>query len=101
MYDGYLPTYTGYADGVINFKLVTNPRCKGLYWIGLCNDIANQYKMHVDLLKDATNFKVAYFIANDIIGFNINSGDTVKFKKYKGRVQASNASLPLKPEETH
>jgi len=74
MYDGYLPTYTGYADGVINFKLVTNPRCTGLYWIGLCNDIANQYKMHVDLLKDATNFKVAYFIANDIIGFNINSG---------------------------
>jgi len=101
MCDGYLPTFKSYVDGVINFDLVTDPRCTGLYWISLCNHIANQYKEHVKLLKDATHFKAEHFIANDIIGFNINANDTDKFNKYNDRVQATYASLPLKPEATH
>jgi hypothetical protein len=101
MCDGYLPTYTGYENGKIQFKLITDTRCTGLYWISLCNHIANQYKENVMLLKDATHFKAEHFIANDIIGFNINANDTDKFNKYNGRVQATYASLPLKPEVTH
>ncbi|MFM9026667.1 MAG: hypothetical protein ACKOQ6_01555 [Bacteroidota bacterium] len=101
MCDGYLPTYTGYENGQIQFELVTDPRCTGLNWINLCNHIANQYKEHVKLLKDATHFKAEHFIANDIIGFNINANDTDKFNKYNDRVEATYASLPLKPEETH
>jgi len=101
MRDGYLPTYTSYENGEIHFDLVTDPRCTGLYWISLCNYIANQYKKHVKLLKDATHFKVEHFIANDIIGFNINISDADKFNKYNNRVQATYASLPLKAEETH
>jgi len=55
----------------------------------------------VKLLKDATHFKVEHFIANDIIGFNINIIDADKFNKYNNRVQATYAFLPLKAEETH
>ena len=101
MCDGYLPTYTGYENGKIQFELVTDPRCTGLYWFSLCNHIANKYKEHVNLLKDATHFKAEHFIANDIIGFNINANDTDKFNKFNGRVHATYASLPLKPEVTH
>jgi hypothetical protein len=101
MCDGYLPTFKSCSNGVINFDLVTDPRCTGLYWISLCNHIANQYKEHVKMLKDATHFKADHFIANDIIGFNINANDTDKFNKYNDRVQATYASLPLKPEATH
>lgn len=101
MCDGYIPTYTSYSNGVINFDLVTDPRCTGLYWISLCNHIANHYKEHVKLLKDATHFKVEHFIANDIIGFMVNANDTDNFNKYNDRVQATYASLPLKPEATH
>ena len=70
MCDGYIPTYLGYENGVIRFKLVTDPRITGIYWISLCNYIANQYKSKVGLFKDATNFDVEHFMANDIIGFN-------------------------------
>ena len=73
MCDGYLPTYLGYENGVIRFKLVTDPRITGIYWISLCNYIANQYKAHVGLLKDATNFDVEHFMAKDFIGFNIEA----------------------------
>jgi len=75
MRDGYLPTYLGYENGVIRFKLVTDPRITGIYWISLCNYIANQYKAQIGLLRDATNFEVEHFIANDIIGFNIEADD--------------------------
>lgn len=101
MRDGYIPTFTGYENGEIQFELVTDPRCTGIYWIRLCNFIANQYKEHVRLLKDATHFKVEHFIANDIIGFNINADDIEKFNEYSDRVQASYASLPLKSVQTH
>jgi hypothetical protein len=80
MCDGYLPTYLGYENGVIRFKLVTDPRIKVNYWISLCNYIANKYKANVGLLKDATNFEVEHFIANDIIGFNIEANDLEKIK---------------------
>ena len=73
MCDGYLPTYLGYENGVIRFKLVTDPRITGIYWISLCNYIAKQYKDKVELLKDATNFDVEHFMINDIIGFNIEA----------------------------
>jgi len=101
MCDGYLPIYTGYENGVIQFELITDPRCTGLYWISLCNHIANQYKEHVRLLKDATHFKAEHFIANDIIGYNINANNTDQLNKYNDRVQATYASLPLKPALTH
>jgi len=71
MCDGYLPTYLGFENGVIRFKLVTDPRITGNYWISLCNYIANQYKAQVRLLRDATNFDVEHFMPKDIIGFNI------------------------------
>ena len=75
MCDGYLPDYLGYENGVIRFKLVTEPRIKVNYWISLCSYIADQYKARVELLKDATNFDVEHFMANDIIGFNIEADD--------------------------
>jgi hypothetical protein len=73
MFDGYLPTYLGFENGVIRFKLVTDPRITGNYWISLCNYIVNQYKAQVGLLRDATNFEVEHFMAKDIIGFNIEA----------------------------
>jgi len=82
MCDGYLPTYLGYENGIIRFKLVTDPRITGIYWISLCNYIANQYKAQIGLLKDATNFEVEHFMANDIIGFNIEADNPEKLKEY-------------------
>jgi hypothetical protein len=101
MCDGYLPTYLGYENGVIWFKLVTDPRIKVNYWISLCNYIANKYKANVVLLKNATNFEVEHFIANDIIGFNIEADDPEKFKIYDARLKASYATLPEKPNVLH
>ena len=94
MCDGYLPTYLGYENGVIRFKLVTDPRITGIYWISLCYYIANQYKAKVGLFKDATNFDVEHFMANDIIGFNIEADDPEKFNSYDSRLKASYATLP-------
>lgn len=101
MWDRYLPTYLGYKNGVIRFKLVTDPRITGIYWISLCNYIANQYKTKVELLEDAANFDVEHFIANDIIGFNIEADNPEKFKEYDARLKASYATLPEKPNLLH
>jgi hypothetical protein len=101
MCDGYLPTYLGYENGVIRFKLVTDPRITGIYWISLCNYIAHQYKAQVGLLRDATNFDVEHFMSNDIIGFNIETDDPEKFKIYDARLKASYASLPENPNFKH
>lgn len=101
MWDGYLPTYLGYENGVIRFKLVTDPRIKVNYWISLCNYIANKYKANVDQLKDATNFEVEHFIANDIIGFNIEADNPEKIKTYQARIKASNDALPEKSNFLH
>lgn len=101
MCDGYHPTYQGYENGVIRFKLVTDPRITGIYWISLCNYIANQYKAKVRLLKDATNFDVEHFMANDIIGFNIKADDPEKFNQYDARLKASYETLPENPNMQH
>ena len=101
MCEGYLPTYLGYENGVIRFKLVTDPRITGIYWISLCNYIAYQYKAHVGLLRDATNFEVNHFMANDIIGFNIEADNPEKFKEYDARLKASCATLPENPNLLH
>jgi hypothetical protein len=101
MCEGYLPTYLGYENGVIRFKLVTDPRITGIYWISLCNYIAYQYKAHVGLLRDATNFEVNHFMANDIIGFNIEADNPEKFKEYDARLKASYATLPENPNLLH
>ncbi len=101
MCDGYMPTYLGYENGVIKFKLVTDPRITGIYWISLCNYIANQYKAQVNLLKDATNFEVDHYMANDIIGFNIEADDPEKLKEYDARLKASYATLQEKPSLLH
>ena len=101
MCDGYMPTYLGYENGVIKFKLVTDPRITGIYWISLCNYIANQYKVQVNLLKDASNFEVDHYMANDIIGFNIEADDPEKLKEYDARLKASYATLPEKPNLLH
>lgn len=101
MWDGYLPTYLGYENGVIRFKLVTDPRISGIYWISLCNFIAYQYKTKVGLLKDAANFDVEHFMANDIIGFNIEADNPEKFKEYDARLKASYATLSEKPNLLH
>ena len=101
MCDGYMPTYLGYENGVIKFKLVTDPRITGIYWISLCNYIANQYKAQVNLLKDATNFEVDHYMANDIIGFNIEADDPEKLKEYDARLKASYATLPENPSLLH
>lgn len=98
---GYLPTYLGYENGVIRFKLVTDPRITGIYWISLCNYIANQYKSKVGILKDATNFDVEHFMANDIIGFNIDADDPEKFNEYDARLKASYETLPENPNLLH
>ncbi len=101
MCDGYLPTYLGYENGIIKFKLVSDPRITGIYWISLCNYIANQYKAQVRLLRDATNFEVEHFMANDIIGFNIEADNPEKFKEYDARLKASYATLPKSPIMLH
>jgi hypothetical protein len=101
MCDGYLPTYLGYENGIIKFKLVSDPRITGIYWISLCNYIAKQYMDHVWLLRDATNFEVEHFIANDIIGFNIEADNPEKFKEYDARLKASYATLPKSPNMLH
>ena len=101
MCDGYLPTYLGYENGVIKFKLLTDPRITGIYWISLCNYIANQYKAKVALLKDATNFDVEHYMANDIIGFNIEADNPEKLKEYDSRLKASYATLPENPNLLH
>jgi hypothetical protein len=101
MRDGYLPTYLGYENGVIRFKLVSDPRITGIYWISLCNYIAYQYKNKVELLKDATNFEVEHYMANDIIGFNIEADNPEKLKEYDARLKASYATLPEKPNLLH
>ena len=79
---------------MIQFDLVTDPRCTGLYWISLSDNIAAHYKKQVDFLKDATNFEVNHFIVNDIIGFNINADNDEKFVRLNDRVQATYASMP-------
>jgi hypothetical protein len=101
MCDGYLPTYLGYENGVIKFKLLTDPRITGIYWISLCNYIANQYKAKVALLKDATNFDVEHYMAIDIIGFNIEADNPEKLKEYNSRLKASYATLPEKANLLH
>lgn len=101
MRDGYMPTYLGYENGVIKFKLVTDPRITGIYWISLCNFIAYQYKTQVNLLRDATNFEVDHYMANDIIGFNIEADDHEKLKEYDARLKASYATLPENPNLLH
>jgi hypothetical protein len=101
MCNGYIPTYLGYENGVIKFKLVSDPRIKVNYWISLCNYIANQYKSQVRVLRDATNFEVEHFMANDIIGFNIEADNPVKFKEYDARLKASYATLPESPNVLH
>ena len=101
MCDGYIPTYLSYENGVIRFKLVSDPRITGIYWISLCNYIANQYKAQVGLLRDATNFEVEHFIANDIIGFNIEADNVEKFNEYDARLKASYATLPESPNMLH
>lgn len=101
MVDGYFPTYTGFANGVIQFDLVTDPRCTDLNWSSLCNKIAIQYKQEIDLLTDATNFEVKHFIVNDIIGFNINAAEEEKVNKHNERVQATYASMPKEPSWIH
>jgi len=101
MRDGYIPTYLGYENGVIRFKLVSDPRITGIYWISLCNYIAYHYKTKVKLLKDATNFEVEHFVANDIIGFNIEANNPEKLKEYDARLKASYATLPEKPNLMH
>ena len=101
MVDGYLPTYLGYENGEIRFKLVTDPRITGIYWISLCNYIANQYKSKVGILKDATNFDVEHFMANDIIGFNIDADDPEKFNEYDARLKVSYETLPENPNLLH
>ena len=63
--------------------------------------IAYQYKAKVGLLKDATNFDVAHFMANDIIGFNIEADNPEKFKEYDARLKASYATLPENPNMLH
>jgi hypothetical protein len=101
MCDGYLPTYLGYENGVIKFKLFSDPRITDIYWISLCNYIANQYKAQVRLLRDATNFEVEHFMANDIIGFNIEADNPEKLKEYDARLKASYASLSENPNMLH
>jgi hypothetical protein len=101
MCDGHLPTYLGYENGVIKFKLVSDPRITDIYWISLCNYIANQYKAQVRLLRDATNFEVEHYMANDIIGFNIEADNPEKFKEYDARLKASYATLPETPNMLH
>lgn len=93
--------YLSYENVVIRFKLVTDPRITGIYWISLCNYIANHYKTKVGLLKDATNFDVEHYMANDIIGFNIEADDPEKFKEYDARLKASYATLPKHPNLLH
>jgi len=83
------------------FKLVSDPRITVIYWISLCNYIAYQYKNKVKLLKDAKNFEVEHFMANHIIGFNIEADNPVKFKGYDLRLKASYASLTEKPNLLH
>jgi hypothetical protein len=99
--DGYLPAYFGYENGIIKFKLVSDPRITGIYWISLCNFIAYQYKSKVGLLKDATNFDVVNYMANDIIGFNIEANDPEKFNSYDSRLKASYSTLPENPNLLH
>jgi hypothetical protein len=101
MCDGYLPTYLGYENGVINFKLVSDPRITGVHWHSLCNFIANHYKSQVSLLCNATNFSVSHFMSNDIIGFNIEADDPNKYNEYEQRLKASYASLPKEPNLLH
>ena len=101
MCDGYLPTYLGYENGVIRFKLVSDSRIKVNYWISLCNYIANQYKAQIRLLRNATNFEVEHYVANDIIGFNIEADNPEKFKEYDARLKASYATLTEKPNILH
>ncbi len=101
MRDGYIPTYLGFENGVIRFKLVSEPRITGIYWISLCNYIAYQYKTKVELLKDATNFDVEHFMANDIIGFNIEADNPEKLKEYDARLKASYETLPEKANLLH
>ena len=101
MCEGYLPTYKGYENGVIRFKMVTDPRITGIYWISLCNFIAYQYKTKVELLKEASNFEVEHFMANDIIGFVIEADNHEKFNEYYARLKASYATLPENPNLLH
>ena len=100
-YVRWVSTYLGYENGVIRFKLVTDPRISGIYWISLCNFIAYQYKTKVGLLKDATNFDVEHFMANDIIGFIIEADNPEKFKEYDARLKASYSTLPENPNLLH
>ena len=101
MCDGYLPTYLGYENGIIKFKLVSDPRITDIYWISLCNYIAKHYKAQVRLLRDATNFEVEHYMANDIIGFNIEADNPEKFKEYDARLKTSYATLPENPNLLH
>ncbi len=88
-------------DDLIHATISTSNKFNDLNGINLCNYIANKYKVHVELLKDATNFEVKHIIANDIIGFNIEANNPDKFNEYDQRVMASFASLPEKPNVLH
>ncbi len=58
-------------------------------------------KNHIELLKDATNFDVEHFIANDLIGFNIEAENLEKMEEFDNRLKASYASLPKIPNLFH
>ena len=101
MRDGYLPSFLSYENGSIQFKLVTDPRIEGVFWIRLCKFIAYQYKTNVALLKDATHFEVEHYKANDIIGFTVDADDTDKLVEYSKRQKAAYDSLPTSPNLLH
>lgn len=67
---GFYPIFKDYKEKTIAFKLIIDPRFHGDGLL-LSMWIAKQYKMEVDLLRDAEFFDVNEYHANDIIGFHV------------------------------
>ena len=100
MTQGFQPNFKRYENGRIYFDVITDPRFTGDGFF-LSMFIASEYKMHVDLLKDATHFQAEQFLAKDIIGFLLSSDERDKLPEFTARMNKSLSELNSSRDALH
>lgn len=101
MKDGFIPKFKSYYDGEIVFDIISDPRFKGNDFL-LSKFIAEQYKINVTLLKDATSYQAYHFKAKDIIGYLVEpSSNSEVISELETRMINSYKNLPSEPSLIH
>ena len=101
MKDGWYPQFRGYQKNEIEFDLITDIRFKGNGLL-LSRWIAEQYRLKVNVLSEATHFKCNHFITQGIVGYLINAGtDPDVENMLMKKVIDTMATLPAEPKFYH